>query len=161
MTALTIPGALRAAAERFSTAAAIEDGATRLSFSELHGAAQQVCAALLALGIERGDRIAIWAPNGWQWIVAALGASSAGAVIVPINTRFKGREAGFALEKSRARVLFTVGEFLGTDYPKLLASEYGGPSARGPFTGLPHLERVVLLGEQRENSLGWQEFLDR
>jgi HIP---CoA ligase len=161
MTALTIPGALRASAERFSTAPAIEDGGKRLSFVELLEASEQAAATLLELGIERGDRVAIWAPNGWHWIVAALGALSAGAVIVPINTRFKGREAGYALEKSRARVLFTVSEFLGTEYPKLLAAEYGGPTARGPFAALTALERVVVFGEQRENSLGWQEFLAR
>jgi len=159
MAALTIPGALRTAAARFSTAAAIEDGATRLGFVELLGAAERVSAALIELAVERGDRIAIWAPNGWQWIVAALGALSAGAVIVPINTRFKGREAGYALEKSRARLLFTVSEFLGTEYPKLLAEAHGGPSAGRPIAGLPHLERIVVFGEQRENGLGWREFL--
>ena len=59
-----------------------------------------------------------------------------GAVIVPLNTRLKGKEAGFILRRSRARLLVTVGEFLGTDYPGLVAAE-----------ALPQLERMVILGD--------------
>ena len=49
--------------------------------------------ALLARGVAHGDRVAIWAPNTWRWVVAALGAHAIGAVLVPINTRYKGDEA--------------------------------------------------------------------
>ena len=74
----------------------------------------------MANGIERGDRVAIWAPNCAEWVVAALGAVGAGAVLVPLNTRFKGAEAAYMLRQSGARMLFTVGGFLGTDYPAML-----------------------------------------
>jgi acyl-CoA synthetase (AMP-forming)/AMP-acid ligase II len=56
----------------------------------------------------------------WEWIVAAVGVHAAGGVLVPINTRFKGREAGFVLERSAAKLLFTVKGFLDTDYPAML-----------------------------------------
>ena len=95
----------------------------RLSFAALAVETRRAARAFLALGIERGDRVAIWAPNQWEWIVAAIGLQSAGAVLVPLNTRFKGREAGYVLRKSRARVLVTVGEFLGTRYVESLAGE--------------------------------------
>ena len=62
------------------------------------------------------DVVAIWAPNGLPWIVAALGTWHAGAVLVPINTRFKGHEAAEVLRRSRARVLVTASDFLGVDY---------------------------------------------
>ena len=61
--------------------------------------------ALLASGIERGDRVAVWAPNSLEWIVAALGVTTAGGVLVPVNTRFKGAEAAYVLARSGARVL--------------------------------------------------------
>ena len=77
--------------------------------------------ALLASGIERGDRVAVWAPNSLEWIVAALGVTTAGGVLVPVNTRFRGAEAAYVLARSGARVLFTVRGFLDTDYPALLA----------------------------------------
>jgi acyl-CoA synthetase (AMP-forming)/AMP-acid ligase II len=77
--------------------------------------------ALIARGIGAGDRVAIWAPNGREWIVAAIAAQTAGAAIVPLNTRMKGREAADILGRTGARLLFTVGDFLGADYPAMLA----------------------------------------
>lgn len=159
MERLTIPAVVGQSAERFSTRVAVEDGPVRLTFAELQEAAERAAAAFLSSGVLRGDRVAIWAPNVWQWIVAALGAQMAGAALVPINTRFKGREAGYILEKSRARLLLTVGQFLGTDYPALLAREYGPETATSPFGGLPHLERVVLFDEARGPSLSWEQFV--
>src|SRR5690349_12328977 len=93
----------------------------RITFEHLRVAARHAAKAAIAMGVERGDRVAIWAPNIHEWIVAALGALTAGGVLVPINTRFKGREAGFVLQKSRAKVLFTVRGFLDIDYPQLLS----------------------------------------
>ena len=92
--------------------------------------------ALLASGIERGDRVAVWAPNSLEWIVAALGVTTAGGVLVPVNTRFRGAEAAFVLARSGARALFTVRGFLDTDYPALLASA---------GVELPALEHTILL----------------
>ena len=91
-------------------------------------------------GIERGDRVAVWAPNSLEWIVAALGVTTAGGVLVPINTRFRGAEAAYVLARSGARVLFTVRGFLDTDYPALLA---------GAGVALPALEHTVLLAGER------------
>ena len=91
---------------------------------------------MMAAGVERGDRVAIWAPNGLGWITAALGAQSAGAAVVPINTRFKGEEAAYVLSASKAATLVTTVGFLGTDTVGML---------RGAETPVPHLRRVVLL----------------
>ena len=74
----------------------------------------------MASGVEPGDRVAIWAFNSAEWIVAVLGVFEAGAVLVPINTRFKGAEAATSCVRSRARVLVTVTDFLGTDYVAML-----------------------------------------
>ena len=92
-----------------------------LSWAELERVARRAAAAYIAAGVEPGDRVAIWAPNVWEWIPAALGIHLAGGVLVPLNTRYKGVEAGYILGRSRARVLVTMGEFLGTDYAGMLA----------------------------------------
>ena len=91
------------------------------TFRDLDRRARRAARALIAHGVRPGDRVAIWAPNRWEWAVAALGALGAGAWLVPVNTRFKGAEAADVLERAGVRMLFTVGDFLGTDYPAALA----------------------------------------
>ncbi|HVJ95564.1 MAG TPA: FadD3 family acyl-CoA ligase [Acidimicrobiia bacterium] len=142
---MTIPKLAADAAQRFDTSVAIVDGETRLTFAELLDRARSFGAALVASGIATGDRVAIWAPNSASWIVAVLGIWEAGAVLVPVNTRFKGAEAGDILQRSRARALFTVDEFLGADYVDMLATS---------GFDLPELSTIVLPAT-------WAEFVDR
>lgn len=144
----TIPRLAAAAAERFGSASAIEDGNVRLSFAELHDAGVRAARAFLAAGVEPGDRVAIWAPNVAEWVVAALGLQGGGAVLVPLSTRLKGAEAGYILRRSGARVLCTVAGFLDTDYPALLADE-----------SLPDLERTVMLRGDSPGAEPWDAFL--
>ncbi len=146
--ARTTPECLARAAARFGDASAIEDGPVRLGFAGLATEVLRAARAFLAAGVARGDRVALWAPNQWEWIVAALGLQSAGAVLVPLNTRFKAAEAGYVLRRSRACLLLTVGEFLGTNYAESLAQEE-----------LPDLEAIVLLRGSARGALGWSEFL--
>ena len=144
----TIPRLLLDAAERFADRTAVEEGEVALSFPQLADASLEATRALLAAAIEPGDRVAVWAPNQWEWIVAALGTQCAGAVLVPLNTRLKGGEAGYILRKSGARVLFTRGDFLGVNYVAALAGQ-----------DLPALERIVTLREPAADALGWKDFL--
>lgn len=118
---LTVPAAFAASVNQFADRVAVigEDGAS-LRYRELDVQRWQAARALLALGIKPGDRVAIWAPNRVEWIIAGLAILSIGAVLVPINTRLKGEEAAFILARSKARLLFSVGNFLGTDYHGML-----------------------------------------
>src|SRR5271163_1596740 len=116
----SIPAMVASAAEQFGERVAVRDAETTLSYAELAAAARDFGAALVEAGVEPGDRVAIWCGNCAEWIVAALGLFGAGAVLVPINTRFKGAEAAVILTRSRARVLVTVTDFLGTDYVAML-----------------------------------------
>ena len=116
----SIPGLVTKAAEQFRDREAVVDGERRLSYRQLGQEVERAAAAVIASNVKPGDRIAIWAPNSLEWILAALGSVSAGAVLVPINTRFKGPEAAYILEKSGARMLFTVEDFLGMSYPQML-----------------------------------------
>src|SRR5665213_2997613 len=88
-----IPALTTTAAEQFAERVAIEDGTVRLTYADLFEEARSFGASLVDAGIEPGDRVAIWANNCARWVVAFLGLSQAGAVLVPINTRFKGAEA--------------------------------------------------------------------
>jgi acyl-CoA synthetase (AMP-forming)/AMP-acid ligase II len=158
----TIPALVRRAAERFGSRIAVEDGDVRLSFVELADAGLGAARAFLAAGVAPGDRVAVWAPNVYEWIVAAIGLQAAGGVLVPLNTRLKGGEAGYILRKSGARLLCTVGEFLGTDYVGMLRGALGGAGsdAKRPVADLPDLETIVLLrGDGGAGVVSWSGFL--
>jgi HIP---CoA ligase len=120
---LTIPHAAEAAAHRWPDGLALIEGDERRSFGQLWDECRAATSALIERGVGTGDRIAIWAPNRREWVVAAIAAQACGAAIVPLNTRLKGREAGDILRRTNARMLFTVSGFLGIDYPALLAAE--------------------------------------
>ncbi|MGQ4600081.1 FadD3 family acyl-CoA ligase [Nocardia sp. R6R-6] len=113
--AQTTPLALRHAARTFGGAPAIADGAVRLDWVQLLESVQQVARALIARGVQAGDRVAIWAPNTHHWVIAALAAHYAGAALVPLNTRFVAAEAADVLSRVQARALFIAGTFLGRD----------------------------------------------
>lgn len=142
----TLPGVIAHVAARYGDTPFIvgEDSGTT-SFAGFWQKVRKLARALIAQGVEHGDRVAVWAPNSPEWIVAAAAAETIGAVLVPINTRFKGAEAAFALGKTRARVLFTVERFLGNDYAAMLRDAAGGPGEAAPIRDLPHLAHVVTL----------------
>ena len=149
----SIPNALRLTAGRHADLEALvgEDG--RRTFAELEQDMITAVRAVIALGVQAGDRVAIWAPNCARWVVAALGVLGAGAVLVPVNTRFKGEEAAYVLRKSGARVLFVVTDFLGTDHTAMLRA------ADPALEVLQQGNTVVLSGEPGEGQLSWEQFL--
>src|SRR5579884_3727471 len=89
----TIPTALRRAATEYGPDEAVVEGGRRVSFSELGGLVDDAARALIAAGVGPGDRVAIWARNSLEWMVASYAVYAVGAVLVPLNTRFKGEEA--------------------------------------------------------------------
>src|SRR5262249_44398667 len=91
----TIPAALARAAARFGGDEALVTAGVRWTFAELADRVERAAGCLLARGVEPGDRVAIWAPNSPEWAVASLAIHSIGAVLVPLNTRFKGAEARY------------------------------------------------------------------
>ncbi|MBI2710130.1 MAG: AMP-binding protein [Actinobacteria bacterium] len=137
----SIPALTRSAAARFGGAEAVVDGTTRLSWTDLDGRVDAATRAYVAAGIEPGDRAGLWAPNGHEWIVAALGLVAAGGVLVPLSTRYKGTEVADILRRSRTRMVVVVGELLGTRYPEMLDGH-----------DLPDLEAVVVLESGAERS---------
>jgi acyl-CoA synthetase (AMP-forming)/AMP-acid ligase II len=147
----TTPKLLAHAAATRGDAPAIHDGDVVVSWTELQRVARRAAAAYVAAGLAPGDRVAIWAPNVWEWIPAALGIHLAGGVLVPLNTRYKGVEAAYIVGRSQARVLVTMGEFLGTDYAGMLRG------AVDVDAELPDLRAIVTLRTTGPDS--WDAFL--
>lgn len=121
--------------DRSFTAAALRD--------DVHRAA----AALIALGVEPKDRVAIWSPNTWHWVVACLAIHHAGAAMVPLNTRYTAAEASDIIARTEAPVLFAAGEFLGTDRAAALDRE-----------ALPALRHVVRVPIDNADGT-WDDFI--
>ena len=145
----TIPEALDQAVVRFGDDEALVDGTIRLSFRDLAERVDLVARALVGSGIEPGERVAVWAPNSAAWVVASFAIYTVGAVLVPLNTRYRGEEAGLVLRTSRARLLFAVTDLLGADLVALLAD----------VPGLEALEEIVVLdGPPRAGTTTLAEF---
>lgn len=115
-----IPAMIRSVAARHGAATAIEDGDVVVRFADLPSWMDRAARGLRRLGVSPGDRVAIWAPNRWEWVVAALGAHRLGAAIVPLNTRYKGEEARYIIDRAACRALITPASFLGVDYAAML-----------------------------------------
>ncbi|PRX51216.1 acyl-CoA synthetase (AMP-forming)/AMP-acid ligase II [Prauserella shujinwangii] len=143
----TVPAALARAARRFPEREAVVDGPVRFDYAELHRRVRGCAGMLAARGVAAGDRVAVCSPNTWHWVVAALGALSAGATLVPVNTRFTGPEIRDVLDRSRAAALFVAGPFLGTDRLAALRSAGGTPPptvVRIPVEEPPRPEEGVV-----------------
>ncbi|MGF0313454.1 AMP-binding protein [Rhodococcus sp. IEGM1428] len=163
----TIPDLLADGSHRFADHPAIVDGPIRVSYRELADGARAVSAGLVGLGVTTGDRVAIWAPNTADYILALLGAERIGAAVVPLNTRYRGLEAHAILARSRAKVLVVADGFLGTDYVEMLhvagshdAQSQNSEQQGAAIGGLPHLMSIVdIRSNGSASTVGWNDFL--
>ncbi len=112
----TIPELVLSAADRFGDAEAVVDGPLRLTFVELADRIRRASGAFAEFGVGKGDRVAVWAPNSAEWIIAAFGVMTAGGVLVPVNTRFKAEEAADVVARSGAKAVMVQKGFLGEDF---------------------------------------------
>ena len=124
------------AADAVRSEAAVVDGDVRLTYARARASGPYLRRRAGGVGRRAGGSRRDLGPQQPEWVVAALGTLEAGAVLVPVNTRFKGPEAADMLRRSRARVLVTVTDFLGTDYVAMLAATRAAE--------LPDLDTVVV-----------------
>ena len=96
----SLPELVSARALELGSKVAFIDDAAQISYEEIHEKVELLASNLIHQGLEKGDRVAIWSPNSINWILVATAIQAAGGILVPINTRMKGSEAGFILNKS-------------------------------------------------------------
>ncbi len=143
----TFPAAFNLALHKWRDKIFIEDGSVHLSYAEADDQAQALSQCLINLGIKPGDKIGMWSPNRHEWIIAMLASHRVGAAIVPINTRYKAAETETIVNLSQCKLLFSIGEFLETDYPKSLQRK-----------NLPTLENIIVFGKtQAQNIIHWEK----
>jgi fatty-acyl-CoA synthase len=149
---MTIPQLLdRACARHGGRAAAIfAANDTRLSWYELRERSDAVAAGLLALGIGRGDRVGIWAPNRAEWLYVQFGTARIGAILVNINPAYRAAELEHALNKVACKALVMAPRHKSSDYVDMLrtlAPEIAEDTTALRAARLPHLQHVVVLDD--------------
>ncbi|MCC6223457.1 MAG: AMP-binding protein [Thermoleophilia bacterium] len=118
----------------------------RLTYAELATEVERAARALLAAGVERGDRVALWSPNRAEWPIVQLAAARAGAILVSLNPAYRARELGYALEQSGTSLLVMAEGFRDVDYRETLA-ESGAVPRRAVTLG-PEWEAFLAAGER-------------
>ena len=117
----------------------------RATYAELWELTTALARALLARGVAKGDRVGIWAPNRYEWVVAQYATARVGAILVNVNPAYKARELEYALQQSGQRLLLHARRFRATDYAAIVADVR---------SRCPALEHVVDL------DAGWSALLD-
>jgi len=145
----TIPQVLDRIADQFSDHDALVTEDRRLTFAELRDEVRRAAAAMIDLGVSAGDRVAIWSPNTWHWVVACLATTYAGGVLVPLNTRYTAGEATDILARTGTPLLFACGEFLGADKAASIDRD-----------ALPELRHIVRVPIEKDDGT-WDEIMAR
>ena len=124
----------------------------RFTFRELETETRLIACGLLGIGVRRGDRVAVWATNVPEWVILQFALAKIGAVLVTVNTSLRAREVEYLLRQSETSTLFTIGGFRDVDYIEELraAGAIGGERS----TRLPHLQRVIFIGDSCPPDVG-------
>lgn len=130
----------------------IIDGERRLTYREVADIVDRVAEGLIDLGVERGDRVSTWLSNCPEFVVTWLATARIGAVLVPMNTHYKEREAEYALAQSESSVLVYKPTFEDTDFEAMVTS------LRSEVDTLDHT--VVIGGRGDTDSIDWADLSD-
>lgn len=123
----------------------------RWSYADFLAEVERCARAFLALGVDRGDRIGIWAPNRAEWTVVQYATAKIGAILVNVNPSYRSHELSYALNQSGVTLLVRAAEFKGVSYSDTLESVR---------SQVPRLKIDIGLGEGASD-LSWEDFLDR
>jgi len=152
---LTIPQQLDKTVRRHGArdAAVFEAENLRLSWYDLAARADELAAGLLALGLRRGNRVGIWAPNRHEWVITQFATARIGLILVNINPAYRKSELEYALNKVGCRALVMARRYKSSDYLGMLGEvapeiHFKGASEVLDSVRLPSLKHVILLGDE-------------
>lgn len=129
----------------------------RLTYSEFSRAVDEMARGLMALGVQKGEKVAIWATNIPYWVTMQFATAKIGAILLTVNTNYKSAELEYLLVQSEAENLFLIDGYQDTDYvntlyelvPELKSLERG----RLKTAKFPHLKRVGFLGQEKHRGM--------
>jgi fatty-acyl-CoA synthase len=138
----------------------------RFTYQQLHDEVDLIARGLLAMGVDRGDRVGIWSANNAEWLTTQYATAKIGAILVNINPAFRLRELEYALNQSSISVLITARGFRATSYVDMLIElapelQRAAPG-RVAAARLPHLRSVIYIGDQADpGGMSWHDLQDR
>ena len=148
------------AARQWGPREALAFQGTRWTFAELHMRVDAVAKGLLALGIAPGDKVALWMVNRPEWIDAMFAVMKIGAVLIPVNTRFRTEDMAYVLGQSDAAAVILAERSGPIDYLALMREAVPGVGVR-PDPRFPYLRHVVVLSDRATpETVGWREMLE-
>ncbi|CCH49817.1 AMP-binding protein [Pseudodesulfovibrio piezophilus] len=129
----------------------------RLTYREFGDLVDTVAKGLMALGVQKGEKVAVWANNVPYWVTLQFATAKVGAVLLTVNTHYRSHELKYLLENSEAENLFIIGEYRDHDYlqtvyeliPELKIQERGQLKTET----FPHLRRVFYLGHEKHRGM--------
>ena len=153
-------------ANLYSKNIAIVSGERRITYGELKSKVDKLAKGFLALGIKKADRVALLMDNRPEWIMVDFALGKIGAVLVPINIRYRENELNYILNHSGSSVLIMIDRFHETDFVDLLVGLYPEVSKleKGmlELTKLPHLKYIFCLSDQKFPGIySYEEILQR
>jgi len=159
----TISQALDSAASRWRETEAVVSvhQGIRWTYGELGARTDAFAAGLIALGLQRGDRIGIWSPNNAQWALTQFAAAKAGLILVNINPAYRLSEVEYTLNKVGVKALVALERFKTSEYAEMieaLAPEISSAEGEINASRLPCLKHAILIGTQVRP--GWIAFED-
>ncbi|AGN36574.1 AMP-binding protein [Bacillus paralicheniformis] len=140
------------------------DRRLRYTYRQFDQLCRKVAKGLVALGIEKGEHVAIWASNTPEWLTAQFASAKTGAVLVTVNTNYQLSELEYVLKQSDATTLILMESYRGTSYidilykliPELKESEPGKLASER----LPFLKNIILMGDKRHPGMYlWDDIL--
>jgi len=133
----------------------------RWTFAEMHARVDAVAKGLLSLGIAPGDKVALWMVNRPEWIDAMFAIIKIGAVLVPVNTRFRTEDMAYILAQADATAVLLAARAGPVDYLGMIREVVPALGSR-PDQRFPCLRHVVVLPERADAGVvAWREMLDR
>ena len=144
----TLSQVLSETTARYPDRPVIADNGKRITYRELDERVDHLARGLIELGVEKADKVGLWMPNIAEWVIAYFAIARIGAVVVPMNTRYKPHEVQYILDNSEATTLFMVDSFVGIDYRDMIADVR---------RQLPRLKNVIVAGEKAGDMRSFSE----
>lgn len=162
----TFAALLDKAAQNWGTREALSHEGRRYTFAELKAKVDAVASGLIAVGVAPGDKVALWMPNRPEWVFAFFAVSKIGAIVVPVNTRFRASDLAYVLHQSDSTTLITVDRSGPVDYLELtqtvIPEVSSAPDGALDAAKFPALKRVIVLGSDvPDGAIAWSAMMAR